>query len=214
MPMGIAFETPLGRRDVLLAKLHHSRCLLDPAAAHVSRTARRESRKYALSFNRCFDEVLASCVARHGPDWLVPDLVDSFSALHAGRAGRKAAFVSVELWLTRDGGPVLAAGEIGYRIGGAYASLTGYTDVSGAGTVQLAALGRALARSGIRVWDLGMKIDYKTGLGALALPRSEFMPVLARAYADAPARAGLDMLADTGFIPARDLIKSGTVPVA
>lgn len=210
MPMGISFDSPRGRRDALLAKLHLERCLLRPELVRIRRTVRREARKYRLSFNRCFNRVLDSCVARHGSGWLVPDLVAAFSALHAERSKRQAVFISVELWQQNGEESRLVAGEIGYRIGQAYASLSGYTDVSGAGSVQLAALGKALAASGLRVWDLGMQIEYKREIGAAVLDRAGFMPALASAYKSAPAVDVPDLLAMPGLLSARDLLDAGS----
>ncbi len=209
MPMGLSFEIPGGRRDIFLPKLHVERCLLDPAVVRITKTARRESRNYSLGFNRAFDTVLDSCVAAHGSGWLVPNLVDAFKSLHGERSKRSVAFISVELWRGNGEGTELVAGEIGYLIGKAYASLTGYTNVSGAGTVQLAALGRALALSGIRVWDLGMELDYKVALGARVLPRARFMPILARAYEDTVACNGHDLSSESRVRIARELVDSG-----
>ncbi|CBZ52446.1 conserved hypothetical protein [Neospora caninum Liverpool] len=69
----------------------------------------------------------------------------------------------------------LCGGEIGVRVGGVYTSLTGFSSVSEAGNVQLAALGVLLKLTGVKLWDVGMELDYKKSLGALTLPRSEFL---------------------------------------
>ncbi len=206
MPMGLALITPRSRHDFFLPKLHLERCLLDPRTVRVTKTARRESRRYLLSCNRMFSSVLSACVEQHGPDWLVSDLTTAFTQLHDQRALRKVAFISVELWRVHDDGPELVAGEIGYLIGSAYASLTGYRNASGAGTVQLAALGCLLASSGIKVWDLGMELGYKRDLGGRVLPRNRFMPILARAYADTSAETGLHLLSASRLVSARELI--------
>ncbi|MBN2873802.1 MAG: hypothetical protein JXM71_01805, partial [Spirochaetales bacterium] len=193
MPMGISLWTAEGSKDFLLPKLHLERCLLDPARVHITKTARREARRYLLSVNESFDAVLASCVLTHGDDWLVPTLVAAFRRLHEERATRRVRMVSVELWpVSGDssapvaGAPVAGApvaGEIGYLIGRAYASLTGFSRVSGAGTVQLSALGALLSGLGVTLWDLGMEIDYKTRLGGHVEARDTYLPALLDAYA-------------------------------
>jgi len=206
MPMGLSLELDGRRRDLFLPKLHLERCLLDPRDTRVTATARRESRRYSLSVNRAFGTVLSSCVAIHGADWLVGDLTRAFMALHAQRYSRRVAFVSVELWAADEGGPDPVAGEIGYAVGGAYASLTGYTARSGAGTVQLAALGGLLAKLGVRVWDLGMAMDYKLALGGRALPRELFLTELDGAYRDDGEPGNAALRAVSGFVPARALL--------
>ena len=206
MPMGIHLSGPRGEKDLLLPKLHHERCLLDPGSVRVTKTARRDARRYQISVNNAFNDVLMACVSKHGDDWLVSDLVAVMKLLHEQRASRRVAFISVELWEAGDGGPRLVAGEIGYVIGACYASLSGYTSVSGAGTVQLAALGRLLAKSGIRVWDLGMEIAYKRELGARVFERETFLPILARAYAESSVLAASFKLEVSKMVSARELL--------
>ncbi len=74
----------------------------------------------------------------------------------------------------------LVAGELGYVVGGSYTSLTGFRDPAedGAGTVQLAALGRLLQHAGFKMWDLGMSMGYKMDLGGVPTPRAEFLSLL------------------------------------
>lgn len=209
MPMGANVLTPSGPRDILLAKLHRERCILDPADVRLTRSARAAARRYALGSNACFGRVLEACVEAHGDGWLVPGLCSAMIAAHDDRALSGVAFVSVELWsLGDDGAPSeLAAGEIGYAIGRSYASLTGFRSVSGAGTVQLEALGALLALEGYVVWDLGMELDYKLALGGRILPREAYRPLLAEAYAEPASRDGGASLAQ-GLepIPARNLV--------
>ena len=178
---------------ILTPKLHYQRCLLHPAAAHITRTVRRESSRYLFSMNHAFDAVLGNCVGRHGDGWLVPDLVRSFSVLHSQRMDSPVAFVSAEVWTDAGTGeaglpasPRLVAGEIGYLIGSVYASLTGYSSVSGAGSVQLGALGAFLAGAGVGIWDLGMSLGYKHALGGRVYGRQEFLSLLYDGYATAP----------------------------
>jgi leucyl/phenylalanyl-tRNA--protein transferase len=207
MPMAMILSSQDGDcKEYFTPKLHLERCLLDPATVHISDTARRESKKYSLSLNRSFDEVLDGCVRQHGDGWLTDALVDSFRQLHAERTARAVKFVSAELWKQEESNTVLVAGEIGYRIGVSYASLTGFSRVSGAGTVQLTTLGAVLASAGIKVWDLGMAMDYKTNLGGLALPRRIFLPALRHAYSARLDAADLDPCATSALQPAREVI--------
>jgi len=203
MPMAMMIDTGQGERAFLTPKLHRERCLLDPRDTHATRTALRESRQYSLSLNRAFDEVLSSCVDTHGDGWLLPELVEAFRVLHDERTRRRVAFVSMELWSGPDSS-VLAAGEIGYMIGSAYASLTGFSRVSGAGTVQLTATGAVLASGGITVWDLGMNMAYKRAVGATVHRRTQFLSILERAY-NAPLHEPL--LSASARMPARGVLE-------
>ena len=81
---------------------------------------------------------------------------------------------SIEVWLNGE----LAAGEIGFAVGGAYTSLSGFSAVSSAGSVQLAAAAKLLERCGFSMWDLGMKMNYKTAIGATLIDRAAFLATL------------------------------------
>jgi Leu/Phe-tRNA-protein transferase len=160
-------------RDLLLPKLHLERCLLDPARVRITRTARRESRGFSLDTGRDLPAVIAACVASHGDGWLRPDLVRSLLDLATAPGRYGTRIVSFEL-RERDR---LVAGEFGALVGSCYTSWSGFRldDAEGSGTVQLVALARALERSGVELWDLGMPLPYKSGLGAETVDRREFL---------------------------------------
>jgi len=181
--------------EVLLPKLHRFRCVLDPALTRVTRTARREARDLVFSMDGDLPAVLAACVATHGEGWLRPPLVEALLAIAAG--GRGIRVVSFEL----RRGAELVAGDFGVLAGSCYTSWSGFRREAGSGTVQLAALGGALARAGFTLWDLGMEMDYKFRLGAASLSRSDFLAAFRAARALEP-RPGLAFLP----LPARELL--------
>ncbi|KAE9030826.1 hypothetical protein PR003_g10024 [Phytophthora rubi] len=170
----------------LLPKLHRQRCVLlvNPTQPeHVPKAVRKRAKKYKLVLNRDFDGVVAGCHEKHGIPWLYPPIVESFKTLfQAGDngvelfPGRRVRFFTVEIYdVTTDS---LVAGELGYTVGSVYTSLTGFSKASGAGTVQLHALSKLLYLAGFKMWDLGMSMDYKMGLGAKDLERDDFLEQL------------------------------------
>jgi Leu/Phe-tRNA-protein transferase len=188
--------------EVLLPKLHVVRSVLRPCEVRVTRTARRESSRYAFRVDSRFEEVLDACIATHGQDWLRPPLMDCWRTLFATRRSRRSRFTSMELYRVAEGGPSgarLVAGEIGVFVGGAYTSLTGFKTESGSGTVQLAAAGRYLEAAGASLWDLGMPLDYKATLGAHNVSRAEFLGLFRGAR-------GLSVSAAAGPLCARELV--------
>ena len=177
-----------GEDEYLIPKLHTLRAVMDPRDMVVTRTTRRESSRYSFGLDGRFDEVLSACAETHGDDWLRPPLREAWLELFASRRDRRCRFASMELYAAggisaRD---PLVAGEIGVFAGSCYTSLTGFRRVSGSGTVQLAATARYLEASGVTLWDLGMPLDYKAGLGARNVSRSEFLSLFREAREKAP----------------------------
>lgn len=179
---------PIACGDSLcLPKLHEHRCIIYPLETnlHIQKSTRKKARGFRLSLNEDFDRVVRECQRQHGKVcWLYPKLVQVFRSLHrtpyqaqssSSPIGIPVRVHSIEVW---DNDGKLAAGELGYSVGGIYTSLTGFTAQNSAGSVQLAALGRLLQRCGFVVWDLGMAMDYKASLGCQDVPRIKFLELL------------------------------------
>jgi Leu/Phe-tRNA-protein transferase len=189
---------------ILLPKLHAQRCVIDlrgtdsdhqgnshgnsaSSHLHISKSVRKKSKRYHLTINQAWEDVVDGCRHQHGEHcWLYPSIVGAFAALHRQPHVAKipadpsvscpplecpVRMLSVEVWQDN----VLVAGELGYTVGRMYTSLTGFANVSGAGSVQLAATGRLLLTCGYRWWDLGMDMEYKRELGAMLLDRPDFV---------------------------------------
>lgn len=181
---------PIACADFVLPKLHCQRCVIQPLQdMHVGKQVRKKSKRYYLTVNQNFDDVVEACRRQHGDHcWLYPSLVKAFKAIHkqtatAGSGGYPTSttqgqmvavrLYSIEVWNVETG--ALAAGELGYTAGSIYTSLTGFSGEDSAGSIQLAALGKLLAQSGFTVWDLGMEMDYKSALGSRLVPRDDFV---------------------------------------
>lgn len=182
LPIASEFQ----ERCFLLPKLHRKRCvLLLDAPQHIPKSVKKRGKKYKLVLNRSFEQVVDGCHAQHGIPWLYPPIVEAFKVMYsAGTDGlelykdRKVRFWTVEILDVETNR--LCAGELGYTIGKVYTSLTGFSSVNGAGTVQLYALGKLLYLCGMEVWDLGMSMPYKMSLGAEDLDRDTFLEHLHR----------------------------------
>eukprot|EP00550_Attheya_septentrionalis_P001924 CAMPEP_0198287500 /NCGR_PEP_ID=MMETSP1449-20131203/6286_1 /TAXON_ID=420275 /ORGANISM="Attheya septentrionalis, Strain CCMP2084" /LENGTH=406 /DNA_ID=CAMNT_0043985459 /DNA_START=115 /DNA_END=1335 /DNA_ORIENTATION=- len=180
---------PISTNYLLLPKLHARRCVIPTGRLHIAKSAKKRSKKYKFSINQAFSAVVEGCHAQHGISWLYPKIVAAFSQLfrkgatgtparvHDDSSGEDAISVvrlySMEVWNISSGH--LVAGELGYTVGSIYTSLTGFSAEDGAGSVQLAALGSLLQHLEVTMWDLGMVMDYKERLGAIEMPRPEFV---------------------------------------
>lgn len=125
--------------------------------------------------NTCFTKVIAKIVDQHGLNWLCPKLQKAFLHIHTHPENFKTRLHSFEVlidllfsppYFEVWDGDELVAGELGYQVGLIYTSLTGFYTKSGAGTVQLAALGKVLHSCQIKTWDFGMTMKYKLDLGS------------------------------------------------
>ncbi|KAF8820579.1 hypothetical protein IE077_003026 [Cardiosporidium cionae] len=156
----------------LLPKLHQNRCTMRFQNLHVSKNCKKRSKRFLLSIDTAFNEVLDSCVLQHGENWLHPPLREAFLKLFEGNAVNKIQMHSIEAW-TENGN--LTAGEIGVTVGHCYCSLTGFFRESSSGSIQLCALGKLLSLLGYKLWDLGMYIEYKSKLGSGITERKTFL---------------------------------------
>jgi Leu/Phe-tRNA-protein transferase len=174
-----------GRKDaenpeyILLPKLHVVRSALFFENLHVKKSIRRFLNRYELCPDADFNRILDRCVSTHGDDWLTPPLVAGIKKIReqspgpAGRLAPSANARPASFALYRDG--KLAAGEFGVVCGRVYTSYSGYYDEDNAGTVQIILAARYLQEHGFSFFDLGMPLDYKTGLGAADISPREFV---------------------------------------
>ena len=154
---------------ILLPKLHLVRSVLFFPDLHIKKSVRHFTSKYELRVNTDFDFILDKCVQIHGSDWLTPPLVKALKSLHRNNAGAKP--VSFAVYQEGE----LKAGEIGVVVGRVYTSYSGYYEEDNAGTVQMILMTRWLEENGFAFLDLGMPLDYKTGLGAKDISPDRFV---------------------------------------
>jgi hypothetical protein len=136
-----------------------------------------EQGELVLRLTPNFLPVAQAVLKTHQPCWLFPPYLQLLQNL-SGEPSPEFSLMAAEL-RTSEG--ALVAGELGYRIGATYTSLTGFFDRSdrrwnNAGKLQLVLLAQALQRTGLEFWNLGHPyMPYKVALGAKILPRAEFL---------------------------------------
>ena len=168
MPMAMGRDGAIG----VLVKCHHTRCMVDPAKVHVSRSVVPRAQRYEIAMNHDFPTVLARVAWYHRSSWFSSALVEALIALHARPyLGVHPVTVAVR---ERSAGTIVA-GEVGYAVGNVYTSLSGFHTLSGSGSVQMVALASILTENGCTMWDLGMPLPYKVHLGARSIDRVAFL---------------------------------------
>ena len=151
------------------------RMVLLPEALRVTRSLARtlRNRDHALSSDTDFRAVMEACAApRPGSDgtWITSAMVDAYCALH--RAGWAH---SVEIRI--DG--VLAGGLYGVAIGRVFFGESMFSRVPDASKMAFVHLVRTLHGAGFELIDCQMATAHLASLGAINMPRSEFLGRLA-----------------------------------
>jgi len=165
---------------ILLPKLHSERCILQWADLHMEKNARKRSKRFTISVNQSFDGVFDGCVEQHGENWLHKPLRRVLKSIFDKADGLNGVRVhTMELW---DENGQLVAGELATTVGGSYTALSGFRldTVASSGTIQMLCTAKVLAAAGFDCWDMGMAMDYKSRLGAKAVPRKDFLADLRR----------------------------------
>jgi leucyl/phenylalanyl-tRNA--protein transferase len=144
---------------------------------HISRRLQRtlKSGKYRVTFDQDFAGVIQGCATsgeREGNTWLTPAMIRAYCRMHAlGHAH------SVEAWQ----GDQLVGGAYGIAIGGLFAAESMFHRARDASKVALAHLVSRLRELGYEMLDIQQWTPHTGSLGAVEIPRLEYLKRLARA---------------------------------
>jgi leucyl/phenylalanyl-tRNA--protein transferase len=143
---------------------------------HVSRSLRRvlRSRRYRVTFDTAFADVMAGCAApradRHGT-WITLQMTEAYGRLAAlGHAH------SVEVWA----GTELAGGLYGVALGHMFFGESMFSRRADASKVALVVLAHQLTRWSFELVDCQLSTGHLASLGAREIPRIEFLRHLER----------------------------------
>jgi leucyl/phenylalanyl-tRNA--protein transferase len=139
----------------------------------VSRSLRQSCRKYDVRFDTRFREVVERCSdPRRAHGWITPQFVDAYDRLfQMGWAH------CVETYL--DG--QLVGGLYGVRIAGLFAGESMFSAARDASKVALVALVGQLRDTGAKLLDVQWATEHLVSLGAVEVPRAEYLRRLAEA---------------------------------
>ena len=150
------------------------RAVLPLDALHVSRSLARTLRsgRLRVTLNAAFPAVIDGCAARQ-ETWITPAVREAYVRLHA-----LGWTHSVEVW-GPDG--ALAGGLYGVAVGGLFAAESMFHRARDASKVALVALVQHARRVGITLLDVQVPSPHLASLGARAIPRDEYLTLLAAA---------------------------------
>ena len=148
---------------------------------HISRSLARTIRKneFRVTADAAFAAVMQGCAERRTEGtWVTPEMIHAYTELH-----RRGFAHSIETW-TPTNEPEqwsLAGGIYGVAIGGLFAGESMFHRVPDASKVALASLVEHLKTRGFTLFDVQMKTDHTERMGAVEIPRKEYLERLKEA---------------------------------
>ncbi len=140
----------------------------------ITRSLRQSAKRFSIRVDTCFDAVIRACADPSREDgWITDDFVAAYSRLHAMGWAH-----SVEVF-DRDGR--LAGGLYGVAIGGLFAGESMFHQQRDASKVALMGLVDIMRTRGMTLLDVQWRTDHLATLGAVAIPRGEYLALAARA---------------------------------
>jgi leucyl/phenylalanyl-tRNA---protein transferase len=139
----------------------------------LARTVRTD--KFRVTADTCFEQVMRECAAPapgREETWINREILDLYAALHASGHAH-----SIECW--QDGR--LAGGLYGVSLAGAFFGESMFSRVTDVSKVALVHLAARLKAGGFVLLDAQFLTEHLARLGAVEIPRKEYLARLARA---------------------------------
>lgn len=153
------------------------RTIIEVDGLHISRRLQRTLRsgKFTITFNRDFVGVLDGCATgRQDGTWLTDEMKTAYTELH-----RLGYAHSVEAWC----GDVLGGGTYGVALGGLFAAESMFTRITDGSKAALVGLMQRLMERSFQLLDIQFITDHTRRLGAIEIPRTEYLRRLREALA-------------------------------
>jgi leucyl/phenylalanyl-tRNA--protein transferase len=165
-----------GEHEPILWWSPDPRCVFRTETLRINRSLRRQlkGKSWRLTVDQAFDQVIRACAAPRANDagtWLVPAMIDAYEQLH-----RQGHAHSVEVW----DGERLVGGIYGVAVGRLFCGESMFSAESGCSKMALVALAQLLRELGFPLIDTQVSNPHTLGLGAVEMPREQFLREVAR----------------------------------
>ena len=140
---------------------------LEPAGPWPRHVQRARKARCSVTFDRSFREVMTACgEARSEGTWITPDVLATYSELHAlGWAH------SAEVWAEGE----LVGGLYGLAVGSLFAGESMFHLRTGASKVAFAAVVERLRERGFTLFDVQVMSPHLATLGCVEISRSQYL---------------------------------------
>lgn len=148
------------------------RFVITPGQHKVSKSMKQILKRgtFRITINKAFDQVISSCktISRPGQEgtWITSEMKNAYLTLH-----KQGLAHSVEAWM----GDELAGGLYGVALGGAFFGESMFSSVSNASKAAFLTLADHLKELGFGLIDCQVYTKHLESLGAVMIPREEFL---------------------------------------
>ena len=174
---------PAGRTPVTIPSEQpvHSEPAVSTFGEAAFKNAVLKAKEY-IAVDSAFDAVVFRCATTHTDgNWITPEIANAYAALH-----RLGWAHSIEAWSAGR----LVGGVYGVSIGGLFAGESMFHEATDASKVALAGLAAILAADGDsrRLIDVQWQTSHLATLGAVEIPRSDYLATLSGTLNAPPIR--------------------------
>ena len=142
----------------------------------VTRSLRQSTKRFHVRVDTCFKDVIRACAdPSREKGWITEPFIAAYTRLHEMGWAH-----SVEVF---DGEDRLAGGLYGVRIRGLFAGESMFHRQRDASKVALLSLVNLMRESAMTLLDVQWRTDHLASLGAIDLPRTQYLKELTRAVA-------------------------------
>ena len=171
----------LENKFYLVPEIQFEYAILDFENLHISKKVKKLLNKndFIFSINTNMKEVIKNIQTHHKSNWLTNEYYEILEKVKEYKNPNiDFELLSIELWDKSK--TILIAGEIGYKIGSVYTSLTGFClkdkKYNNFGKLQMVLLSLYLEKNNFSFWNLGHPyMQYKFDLGAITYKREAFL---------------------------------------
>lgn len=143
----------------------------------ITRSMRQSARKYEVRVDTCFEAVMRGCAdPSRDSGWITEEFIEAYCQLHA-----RGWAHSVEVF---DGTGTLAGGLYGVRVDRLFAGESMFSRQRDASKVALMALVGLMRDARMTLLDAQWRTDHLASLGAIEIPREDYLRRLADAVDD------------------------------
>ena len=177
----IATSISLENKFYLVPEMQFEYAILDFENLHISKKVKKllDKNDFTFSINTNISEVIKNIQTHHKTNWLTNEYYEILEKTKEYKNPNiNFELLSIELWDKSK--TILIAGEIGYKTGSIYTSLTGFylkdKKYNNFGKLQMVLLALYLEKNNYSFWNLGHPyMQYKFDLGAISFSREEFL---------------------------------------